>query len=211
MIKLDRKAEGSRSRRLDEGENDRLRAHAGSHLRACIECTLETEMRRGEILGLQWQHVKLTQGIIELPASVTKTGISRAVVISARLASILEMRKTAPDGEEHGPEAFVFGNEGGEQVKGFKTAWKLTCKRAGITGLRFHDLRREAGSRLIEAPGVSLTDVRDFLGHRDVGQTNTYLSTTVQRQRAAIEKRDLARTNLAQTATPPSEAASVTH
>ena len=94
--------------------------------------------------------------------------------------------------------AYVFGNECGERVKGFKTAWRLTCRRAGITGLRFHDLRREAGSRMIEAPGVSLTDVRDFLGHRDVGQTNVYLATTAQRLRAAIEKRDTARTPLAQ-------------
>ena len=151
------------------------------------------------------------RGFIELPAHVTKTGISRNVVISSRLASILEMRKTGPDGREHGPAAYVSGVECGGKVKGFKTAWKLTCKRAGITGLRFHDLRREAGSLLIEAPGVSLTDVRDFLGHRDVGQTNTYLSSTALRLKAATEKRDLARTNLAQTATPPSEATSVTH
>lgn len=108
----------------------------------------------------------------------------------------------------------MFGDECGGRVKGFKTAWKLTCKRAGITGLRFHDLRRESGSRLLEAPGVSLTDVRDFLGHREVSQTNTYLATTAQRLRAAIEKRDSARTNLAQ---PPQEddhptgVSSVTH
>jgi integrase len=89
-------------------------------------------------------------------------------MISSRLASILEMRKTEPDGREHGPAAYVFGDEVGGKVKGFKTAWKLTCKRAGTTGLRFHDLRWEAGSRLIEAPGASLADVRDFLGHRDV-------------------------------------------
>ena len=47
----------------------------------------------------------------------------------------------------------------------------------------------------MEAPGVSLTDVRDFLGHRDVSQTNTYLATTPQRLRAVIENG----TRLAQT------------
>ena len=211
VIKLDRKAEGSRSRRLEDDENDRLLAKAGTHLRACIEATLETGMRRGEILGLKWADVRLSRGIIELPTSITKTGIARVVAISPRLKLILEMRRTAADGEEHPPTAFVFGNECGEQVKTIKTAWRLTCKRAGITGLRFHDLRREAGSRMIEAPGVSLTDVRDFLGHRYVGQTNVYLATTAQRLRAAIEKRDTARTNLAQTETPPVEAALRTH
>ena len=53
---------------------------------------------------------------------------------------------------------------------------------------------------------MSLTDVRDFQGHRGVSQTNTYLATTAQRLRAAIEKRNLARTPLAQTETAPVEA-----
>jgi integrase len=74
---------------------------------------------------------------------------------------------------------YPFGNELGEKVKGFQTAWRLACRRAGINRLRFHDLRRESGSRLTETPGVRLTDVRDYLGHRDVSQTHKYLATTV--------------------------------
>jgi len=83
-------------------------------------------------------------------------------------------------------------------VKGFKTAWMLTCRRAGISGLTFDELRRESGSRLLETPGVSLTDVRDFLGHQNVQMTNTYLSSTTMRLRDALRRRDEARTNLAQ-------------
>jgi integrase len=210
VIKVDRKAEGARSRRLEDGEDERLLVAAGPHLRACIEATLDTGMRRGEILGLQWKHVNLRDRMIHLPATLTKTGTARAVMFSGRLAAILEMRQTGPDGQPNGAaEAYVFGDECGGRVKGFKTAWKLTSKGAGITGLTFHDLRREAGSRMLDA-GNSLTDVRDFLGHRDVSQTNTYLATTAQRLRAAIEKRDLARTPLAQTTRPPVEAAVTT-
>ena len=43
-----------------------------------------------------------------------------------------------------------------------------------------------------------MTDVRDFLGHRDVSQTNTYLASTPLRLREALARRDAARTNLAQ-------------
>jgi hypothetical protein len=43
-----------------------------------------------------------------------------------------------------------------------------------------------------------ITDVRDYLGHRDVSQTNTYLSSTMQRLKDALAKRAAARTNLAQ-------------
>ena len=53
-------------------------------------------MRRGEILGVQWKHAKLGSGLIELPATVTKTGIPRVVVISTRLASILECADALP-------------------------------------------------------------------------------------------------------------------
>jgi len=212
VVKLDTKAEGPRSRRLNDDEETRLLQHAGAHLRACIEATLETGMRRGEILGLQWLHVREQAGVIELPASMTKTGIARHVIITARLAAILDMRKTVqrtarelPDDADLPGDCHPFGNELGERVNGFKTAWKLTCKRAGISGLRFHDLRREAGSRLLEAPGVSLTDVRDFLGHASVTMTNTYLASTTLRLRDALRKRDTARTSLAQ---PPIAASS---
>jgi hypothetical protein len=52
-----------------------------------------------------------------------------------------------------------------------------------------------------ETPSVSLTDVGGYLGHRDMGQTNKYLSTTTQRIKAALAEPDDARTHLAQ---PPS-------
>ncbi len=103
------------------------------------------------------------------------------------------MRRADPDGQTFGPDAYVFGNEVGEPVKSIKTAWKLACRRAGITGLHFHDLRRECGSRLLETPGVPLTAVRDWLGHRTIDMTNTYLSTTIAKLQAGCAKVDSAR------------------
>jgi len=54
-----------------------------------------------------------------------------------------------------------------------------------------------------EAKHADLSIVRDFLGHDNVQQTNTYLSTNLAKRRDALVKRDGARTNLAQ---PPAEA-----
>ena len=42
-------------------------------------------------------------------------------------------------------------------------------------GLRFHDLRHEAGSRLIEA-GWPAHHVQEMLGHANLSQTSTYLN-----------------------------------
>ena len=43
--------------------------------------------------------------------------------------------------------------------------------------LHFHDLRHEAGSRLLEA-GWPLHHVAEMLGHANVSQTSTYLNAT---------------------------------
>jgi integrase len=90
----------------------------------------------------------------------------------------------------------------------------LTCARADITGLTFHDLRRESGSRHLETPGVSLTDVRDYLGHKSATMTNTYLASTTLRLRDALKKRDSARTffaHEAESGTQAEAALTVTH
>src|SRR5206468_2751458 len=44
--------------------------------------------------------------------------------ISTRLAAILAMRRTDPEGNNHPADAYVFGNEVGEQAKTFKRAWE---------------------------------------------------------------------------------------
>ena len=45
----------------------------------------------------------------------------------------------------------MFGNEVGERVGRVMTAWRAECRRAKITDLHFHDLRREFASRLLES------------------------------------------------------------
>lgn len=67
--------ESSRSRRLQEGEAERLLAACGASLRPLVEATLETGCRLGELLGLQWADVSLRDVRPEprLPAAKTKT------------------------------------------------------------------------------------------------------------------------------------------
>ena len=51
-------------------------------------------------------------------------------------------------------------------------------KRAKITGLHFHDLRREAGSRWMDA-GIPLATIQRWLGHANISQTSTYLGASL--------------------------------
>ena len=82
-----------------------------------------------------------------------------------------------PEGKEHSPAAFVFGDAIGGRIVDPKKAWVKACTTAGITDLHFHDLRHEAGSRLLEA-GWPLHHVQEMLGHADLKQTSTYLNVT---------------------------------
>ena len=76
-----------------------------------------------------------------------------------------------------GPDPYVFGNEIGARVGSVKTSWRATCRRAGIDDLNFHDLRREAGSRLLEG-GMPEHYVQRFLDHANLSTTSRYLATT---------------------------------
>ncbi len=176
VIKLS--TETHRDRRLIGDEEERLMRHAGPHLQALIVAALQTGCRLGELLSLRWRDIRWREGVIALLSRQTKTAKARTLPMTGRLRAVLEMRRIAPDGREHDPETFVFGNEVGEPVKSTKTAWRLTCQRSGITDLHFHDLRREFACRLLEAPGVDPHQVRDWLGHSNISVTSRYLSTS---------------------------------
>jgi integrase len=116
-----------------------------------------------------------TELVIEAVKSKTRT--ARIVPISTRLLAILEMRRTDPDGKELGPDAFVFGNEVGEQVKSVRVAWERARGAAGLTRLQLRDLRHEAGSRFDEA-GVPTNYVSKLLGHTNLTTTSRYSTST---------------------------------
>jgi integrase len=205
VVKLTK--ESSRRRRLEGDECERLLKACDPlllnpktrvpffdqprpRLRPIVEAALETGCRRGELLSLQWWQVKDLDGPnprLDLPASKTKTNRDRVVPISSRLKAILEMRRKDPAGEPLPPQAYVFGNEIGQRSESIKSAWRLVCRRAGIENLRFHDLRREAGSRWLEG-GVPLQTVRDWLGHTNISQTSTYLESTLTGQHEAMRR-----------------------
>jgi integrase len=46
-------------------------------------------------------------------------------------------------------------------------------RRAGIEGLRFHDLRHEATTRLFEK-GLNIMEVASITGHRDLRMLRRY-------------------------------------
>lgn len=167
-----------RDRRLVGDEEARLIAKATPHVRHVIAALLETGCRVGELLSLQWKDVH--DDSILIKAEKAKTARARAVPITAKFRAVLDARRKGPDGEEHGPDAYVFGNEAGERIKRVRRAWDNTCFRAGIEDLHLHDLRPEFASRLAES-GAHHHEVQHWIGHTNVTTTSRYLKTSVKR------------------------------
>lgn len=145
----------ARERRLEVGEEkammDALDKSRGQHLKNIVVLALETAMRRGEIMALRWEHIDLKRRVAVLPE--TKNGDTRAVPLSSRAVAILEALPRNISGK-------VFSTSPTAITEGFERA----VARAGLTDLRFHDLRHEATSRLAER--LAMHELAKVTGHK---------------------------------------------
>jgi integrase len=172
-----------RERILTREEEERLLAECAgrrAHLRPLVVCALDTGMRRGELLKLLWQEVDFEEGVIHVRAFNTKTMRARLVAMSARVESGLrELFGRAAD-----PAGPVFGGVK-EVKKGFDTA----RRRAGLSDVRFHDLRHTAATRLVGGH-IPLSEVGRVLGHTQPSTTYRYVNANVETARRAAAAMD---------------------
>lgn len=164
----ERRLEGDEEKRLLDALEETPRREDGTFekgarnpwLKPVVELGLETAMRRGELLSLEWKHVDLKRAVAHL--SDTKNGDARDVPLSKRAVAILEALPRAIGGT-------VFPITPNALKKGFERA----CERAEIDNFHFHDLRHEAASRL----SLKLTNVLELsavTGHRDLRMLKRY-------------------------------------
>lgn len=69
---------------------------------------------------------------------------------------------------------------------GWRRAWARACKKAGLPGFRFHDLRHTAGSRLTKGAGLAFT--QQLLGHADIKTTLRYSHVLTDDLHSAMER-----------------------
>jgi len=151
-------------------------------LPAVITLAVETAMRRGELVGLRWEHIDLDRRVAHLPA--TKNGSSRDVPLSSRAIQVLAALKddridAKEEGESGTDDGAVFSIRSDAVTRAFERAvtrarkgYLLECQEKRkkpdaryLTDLRFHDLRHEATSRLAEI--FPLHELTKITGHKD--------------------------------------------
>ena len=163
-----------RHRRLSPAEELTVLEQAAPHVRSLIVLALDTGLRRGEMLALTWADLEARPGWLRVRGVTAKSKKTRWVPVgTARLSSVLDGLRNDASGQPKGPHIAVCSNEVGEPIRYFMTAWKAARRRAGLADFRWHDLRHEYASRLVER-GVVLSQVRDLLGHASIVTTERY-------------------------------------
>jgi len=169
--------DNGRERILTNEETKRLVDAANGHLRPILIIALNTGMRRGEILGLRWENVKLSKRCIHIEDS--KAGKPRSIPMNGL---VIEAMSIIPQNSE-----YVFYNSRTKgPIQDVKTAFKSVCENVGIKGLRFHDLRHTFATNLIMS-GVDLVTVSKILGHASIQMTMRYAHPTPENMQRAVD------------------------
>ncbi len=177
---ISKTAEVSRERILSYAEEAKLLAACTgrrAHLKPLLVLALDTGMRRGELLKLEWVDVDLAERVIHVSMTNTKTQKSRDIGMTPRtVAALAELKEQAPPGYS----GRVFG------VASVKHAWTSALRAAKIEGFRFHDLRHSATTRMVQT-GTPHAEIMKITGH---SQFQTFMRYVTVDEEAARRNAD---------------------
>jgi integrase len=134
---------------------------------AAIRLLILTGARLREILKLEWRHVDLERGLLLLPDS--KTG-AKSIILNAPALAVLAGLERVGAYVIAGQSA---GTEGERPRADLNRPWRSIAKRAGLAGLRIHDLRHTHASFGAGA-GLGLPIIGKLLGHARASTTQRY-------------------------------------
>jgi integrase len=118
----------------------------------------------------------------EISVENTKSGMNRMVPINPELNALFLRQK-----KQDKIMDLVFPNpKTGRPFTEVKKSFKSACRKTGIDGLRFHDLRHTFATRLLEM-GVDIITVRDLLGHFSIRVTQRYTHSNRDRKKEAVK------------------------
>lgn len=147
---------------------------------------LLTGMRKGEIVHLTWLDISFELGVIfiqEKPDLSWKPKTDERVIpMSLPLRDILSVQS-----DKRISDRFVFPNKKGNRDTHILDKLQKVCRRAAIKASNVHALRHSFGAHLRMA-GVSLADIGDLLGHKDLATTQIYAKVHQEHLRGAISK-----------------------
>lgn len=163
--------ERGRDAYIEDDQFEAIWQAADECLRDAMDLAYLTGQRPADVLALSEMDVR--DGSLNVRQA--KTGTRVRVEIGGQLAAVLERTRA----RKHGYKVFstrLVVNEHGRNigVNAMSRRWLAACKRAGVVGLQFRDLRAKAGTDKADSAG----DVRQAqrqLGHGSVVMTEHYV------------------------------------
>ena len=144
---------------------------------AAYRLLIFTGCRLSEIQTLKWDYVK--GDMIELPES--KTGARRIHLPPAARAVLAALPR-----DPENPYV-IQGSEPGGHITDLQRPWRRVRERAGLPGVRIHDLRHTYASNAVSR-GVPIQMVGKLLGHTQIQTTMRYAHLADDPVRAAAQQ-----------------------
>ena len=156
---------------IDLDGQDHLIECCPPRIRNLVVLALDTGLRRGELLALEWKDANLDRKVITVGRSKNKT--CREVPMTKRVLGILKpmikervIPLKGPDRVFHWIPEYWSGP--------LAKAFRESAKAAGLPdGFRLHDCRHLFACNLLRA-GVPMSDVAKLLGHSSLVMTMRY-------------------------------------
>jgi integrase len=155
-----------------------------------VKLGLNTAMRSQEIKTLRWSQVDLIRKSLTVGKSKTEGGSGRLIPLNQSAMAVLV--KWASRTPEANPEHFVFPAcenrdvDPSRPITSFRTAWRNATRAAGLRGLRFHDLRHTAITKLAESLASEQT-IMAIAGHVSRRMLDHYSHIRMEAKRTAVE------------------------
>lgn len=134
---------------------------------------IESGVRIGELVSLEWDNFDLDRGQLSLsPSESIKLKSNRGRRVPLTSSMVDDLRRSQDAGQ---PRPFPLTRW---EIKG---AWNRARKKMGMAGDRGfvpHSLRHTCATRLI-ANGVPTSTVQKWLGHANIATTTLYLNQSV--------------------------------
>jgi integrase len=190
-IRFEKEPQG-RIRWLEPDEEHRLLAACETSTRPDLHkiatVALETGLRKGEVMGLTWERVDFSRGVIRLEH--TKSGRRREVPMRQAVYDTLaplralaaEVLPTEEEADRRtGPRGRVWPH------RFPRRAWGQALERAGLEDFHFHDCRHHFASWFVMRRG-SLQALKEILGHATLAMTMRYAHLAPEHLRAEVAK-----------------------
>ncbi len=181
----------SQPRWLTSEEIDALMTKAPDRLKVILITFLNTGLRKGELIRLEWKDVDLNGAFITVRHKgevTTKSKKERTVDLNTTVVDALRIHRQKMKSRFGKLPQHVFVTGLGSPMKNnLYRDIRLVFKDAGIEGAKIHSLRHTFGSQAVMA-GMDLVTLQKLMGHSDIKTTMIYAHVDRAHMRSEVNR-----------------------